>query len=190
MFLIGQWLIFTIHFTRGLHLPATHEAPRPPLRPRLAPRSLKRAGRASLGCGSHSFAPLLSRHSQSGQPMAASPCTQERDSCSNRSQWEVGGGHIIGCARPAVQSGPPPPFPWSRGRRAAAAHGRPRPTAPPLLWRCVQTSRTPAPSAPAPQLPLPPTPPRCRIKHPHPLFSPQTLRPRGEKARRRAPSRR
>ena len=103
------------------------------------------------------------------------PKPMERESSSNRSQWEVGGGHIIGCARPAVQSGPPPPLPWSRGRRAAAAHGW---LSPPLLWRRVQTSRTPAPSAPAPQLPLPP---RSLVRHPHPLFSRQTLRPRGER---------
>ena len=30
MFSIRQWLIFKIRFSRGLHLPTTHEAPTPP----------------------------------------------------------------------------------------------------------------------------------------------------------------
>lgn len=164
--LISQWLIFTIHFTRGLHLPATHEAPGPSLRPQLArPASLK--GRAR-------FSGLRSRLRPSPQPPQLERSANGRllvRKKENHQQQANGrsGGHIVAARAPAVQSGPPPPFPWSRGRRAAAADGITADCPAPALALCSNL-RTPAPSTPAPKLPARPPPrPAAESSTPPPL---------------------
>nr|KAF6462274.1 hypothetical protein HJG59_011312 [Molossus molossus] len=76
--------------------------------------------------------------------MAAFSCThspafqfhrsQQKGPSGNKSQWESRA-HIIGCGPPAVESGPPPPLPWSRSRHAAATQELRSPPLPNLVFK-------------------------------------------------------
>ena len=84
MFSIRQWLIFKIHFSRGLHLPTTHEAPRPSAATAGSARKKRRASFSGLRLARLRPSPQLPR--ESGQPMAAFSCTHRSAFQFHRSQ--------------------------------------------------------------------------------------------------------